>query len=375
MLKILASTLCGIIGGSMLIPFLILKLKGMNYTESSIGFFASLSWIGLLLASPYVARITAIFGYRRIYIFTGIVSVAYVLTLFYAQNYYVWCVVHFLIGFVWATRWVTTEAFINAIAPADKRGKFIGIYGSLVWIALAIGPSILLMTGTNSDMPFYVALALFFVSFFLNFLVQDIKDVYDTESESSLKMVSFFKAHGFFFIAAFFGGVFENGITPVSVLYAISVGISAENAALVASAIGVGALLVQYPIGWMADKYKGRNHYFTLSILLLAANSLLLLAPQYGFVVYIAAFFWGVFGPAMYVLIVTKLGGIYRQNDLVAVTSFVIFGYTMGGIMAPLVGGATIELSGVYGLPVLLLAISAFIAISAKTASAKYKID
>ena len=375
MMKILASTLCGIIGGSMLVPFLTLSLKHAGHSESAIGFFNSLSWISLLIASPYVAKITAKFGYRRTYIFTGVVSILYVLALFFAQNFYVWCVVHFLIGAIWATRWVTTEAFINAIAPEDKRGKFIGIYGSLIWIALAIGPSILLVTGTSSNLPFYVAMGLFFISFLLNFLVEDVKEVYDPHDETSLKSVSFFKTHKFFFFAAFLGGVFENGITPISVLYGISVGIDKATAPLVASCIGFGALLVQYPIGWVADKYKGRNHYLTLSVILLLANLLLLLAPQMNLVIFITAFFWGIFGPAMYVLLITKLGGMYKKNDLVAVTAFIIFGYTSGGIMAPLVGGATIELTGVYGLPILLCAISAVIAISAKVSGAKYKID
>ncbi len=375
MLKILASTLCGIIGGSMLIPFLTLMLKNDGHSESAIGLFNSLSWIALLIASPYVAKITAKFGYRRTYIFTGVVSLIYVFTLFYVQNYYVWCVVHFLIGFVWATRWVTTEAFINAIAPEDKRGKFIGVYGSLVWISLAIGPSILLLTGTENNTPFYVAIALFTVSFFLNFLVRDIKEVYDPEEETGLKPVAFFKKHKFFLLAAFVGGFFENGITPVSVLYGISIGVNKLDAPLIATAIGFGALLIQYPIGWVADKYKGMNHYFTLSLILLAANLLLFTAPQINSIVFLTAFFWGIFGPAMYVLLITKLGSIYRKNDLVAVTAFVIFGYTLGGITAPLAGGATIELTSVYGLPILLSVLSAAIAFSALVSGRKYKID
>ena len=374
MLKILSSTLTGILGGSMIIPLQILRLREYGHSESSIGLFCSLSWLSMLVASPYVAKFNAKLGYRKTYILTGLISIIYISIIFFVQSYYIWCISAFCIGTVWATRWVTTESFINAIAPADKRGKFIGIYGSLLGTAITIGPAILLLTGTAGSLPFYTAMVLFVISFFFNFLIEDYKTGYDPKVKTKLRLLSFTRANKFILAAAFFGGVFENGISGTSVLYGLSIGLEHKVAAIIPSFIGIGSLLIQYPIGLVADKYKKQNHYLSLSLMMLLASILLFLAPEFHYIIFLAAFCWGVYGPAIYVLLVTKLGGMYKKNDLVAVSAFVIFGYTLGGIIAPVIGGVTIEFANIYGLPGLLLAVSLFMAIYSKTAGRKYRI-
>lgn len=372
MIKILASTITGIIGGSMLVPLLAIRLKEAGHSESEIGLFASLSWIAMLFASPFAAKVISKFGYRKTYIVTGLISLLYAIGLYTIQNYYFWCAISFLIGFVWATRWITTETFINAIAPDDKRGKFIGVYGSLIWIAIAIGPALLLLTGTKGDTAFYVSMVMFTISFFLNLLVKDIKGVYDAKVKTKLRMWSFFKANKFVFIISLLSGIFENGLNPISVLYALSLGITADNAPFAATCIGIGALAIQYPSGWIADKFKKQNHYLTFSLFLLIGNLLMFFAILLPSLVYFSNFAWGIFGPAIYVIMMTWMGNKYKKNDLVAVTSYLIFGYTLGGVIAPIISGIAMDIYDIFGLPILLTVLTLVITISSATMSRKY---
>ena len=52
--------------------------------------------------------------------------------------------------------WSASEAIINELADDDWRGRIIGIYGSAGAAGFALGPLILLITGTEGLLPFLI---------------------------------------------------------------------------------------------------------------------------------------------------------------------------------------------------------------------------
>src|SRR5204862_3428290 len=72
----------------------------------------------------------------------------------------VWFALRFVFGLGLGTVFVITEAWISRIAPEDKRGRLIGLYGTVLAIGFAGGSGVLGLTGTAGAAPFLAAGAL-----------------------------------------------------------------------------------------------------------------------------------------------------------------------------------------------------------------------
>jgi MFS family permease len=354
----MATSLLGVVPSCMLLPLSILLLKNHGHSETEIGIYVSLMWVSLLCFAPFVPQINRRIGTKNAYIITGIITLLDTAVIAFSENYYLWCVTNFIFGFVAAIRWVTSESIITELAPASQKGKIIGIYGTLICAAITLGPLFLLVTGVSGQTPFIVVAAFFAASFACVFSFNSTElDI--THKEIPKKdLRPFIKANSFIFFTALIGGVFENGVSSISPLYAIAVGIAPKFAAIITAVIGFGTFATQYAVGVAADKYTKKNLYAPIAASLLFSALICFFAKEFTFLVYIAAFIWGASGGAIYTVSLIKLGNKYKGSQLIAANSYLIFGFTLGGIIAPIASGIALEIDNLYGLPLLLLAIA-----------------
>src|SRR5262249_46238272 len=75
-----------------------------------------------------------------------------------------WFAMRFVFGLGLGTVFVITEAWISRIAPEDKRGRLIGLYGTVLAIGFAAGSGMLGVTGTAGGAPFVAAGALIVIA-------------------------------------------------------------------------------------------------------------------------------------------------------------------------------------------------------------------
>jgi MFS family permease len=356
--KLFAIGLLGIVPSCMVIPFAAIHLKQLGMSESLIGLFVSLPWIGMLLTSPFVSKINKVWGIRNAFVITGFINVFYCLTLILTDNFLVWCIANFIFGFVWANRWITSETLINEYSPENEKGKILGIYGTLFCAFIAIGPLALMLAGVDTKLPLYIAIIFYVISIPLTFSLTGAK-LSESEKMDKAGFIKFIFANSLVFITAFFGGIFENGTSAIATLYGISLGIKANTSVLIPAIIGFGTFSVQYITGLLTDKYRDKNLYFIFSIILLLACCLLLLAQFEKNIIYITAYFLGAVGGGIYMVSLIHLGYKYKGHELALANSFLVIGYTVGGILGPILSGISASSLPVYGFPLLLIALSA----------------
>ncbi len=153
------------------------------------------------------------------------------------------------------------------------------------------------------------------------------------------------------------------GLLPV---YALKLDFTSTDAAFMLTAVAAGNVVLQMPIGWLADRM---NRY---SVLLLCAFAAMLGSIALPFAIASAwllwplLFFWGGIVYGIYTLSMVLLGERYSGSQLVAANATSAMVWGIGGIIGPTIGGWAMDAFGPQGLPVTLaIGCAIFIAVAA----------
>ena len=133
---------------------IVLDAQGVSKTMIGLSIVAQAS-AGVLLA-PLMPRLITRSGAARVMRHSTLLAAATLIALGLFQNVYAWFAMRFLLGAAGSMLWSASEAVINELVDDDWRGRIIGVYGSAGAAGFALGPIVLILTGTQGLLPFIV---------------------------------------------------------------------------------------------------------------------------------------------------------------------------------------------------------------------------
>ena len=141
------------------------------------------------------------------------------------------------------------------------------------------------------------------------------------------------------------GGVFSAQF-GMSAVFASQIGLSLSKISLFVAAFYIGAMIFQYPIGWMSDRMDRR-----LLILLISASSaggsvFAYFAGDYFFVLVFAAFLVGGLSNPLYSLIIAHANDFIEYEDMASAAAGLLFVNGIGAISGPLIIGYAMNALG-----------------------------
>jgi MFS family permease len=144
------------------------------------------------------------------------------------------------------------------------------------------------------------------------------------------------------------GGVFSCMFGMVSVWGTLSL-MSVGQIALFTSALYVGGLTLQYPVGWLSDRMDRRSIMLWLSVgaTLVLAIAAIFPLPYWALLI-VAALLGGITYP-MYSLIIAYTNDFLSKEQMAAASAGLIFLNGFGAIFGPLVTGWLMGLVGTRG--------------------------
>ena len=141
------------------------------------------------------------------------------------------------------------------------------------------------------------------------------------------------------------GGVFSAQF-GMSAVYGMAAGLTIVQISMFVSSIYVGALLMQYPIGWFSD-YIDRRVVILIVAAVGGAMSLVgFLFDHYFGALLVAAFVIGGTSNPLYSLLIAYTSDYLEADDMAAASGGLIFINGMGAIMGPLVTGWMMDIFG-----------------------------
>lgn len=329
-------------------PLIAVLMERREIDKSVIGLNASMQAIAVVVISPFTGALLRRLGATGL-LAGALLTTACTYVLFaIVDDIPLWFVFRFVLGAAGAMIWVASEAWINALAEERNRGRVIGIYSVAAAGGGAIGPLILTLIGTAGWIPFMVpaAIALLGVLVVL-FSGAGAPALAGKPSRNAWRIL--WIAPLPLLLCAAYSGTSESLRTFLAV-YGFARGVAEQNAFALLSAMGIGGILFQYPLGWLADHVNRR----WLLVLCVALSTLGFLVLPFiigtgwiGLVVYF--FFGGVFG-MLYSLGLIMLGERFNGPDLVAASAGFSMMWGVGTIVGPTLSGVAMDLVGASGL-------------------------
>lgn len=328
-------------------PLIAFKLLNAGMSESAIGVNAAMHAVGVFLIAPFLPALFR--RYRPLtLIVVSLCAITVIFMLFGVVSFPMWFLLRMGLGLFSEIIMVQTETWLNGSTVERARGKVLALYTAGMSLGFATGPLILAWTGSDGNLAFYVAsvLAALAIVFIFTSGMPRVEG-HEAKPETlgnSLKLAALP------IMATVLNAAVEVlGMNFLS-LYAIKLGWSESASALLISVLMFGAILLQLPIGWLADRVDRLKLMTTLAFI---AAALAFVWPHilaFHLLSYVMLFIWGGIFVGIYTVAITWVGERFNGGQLAGIYAAMSVAWGAGALAGPLLGGFAMTFS-LHGLP------------------------
>ena len=336
------------VGLSMTIPLIAVRMEAAGYSASANGWGVAMSGLATILVSPFIPALVRKLGVRGLMMLALALALASLSGLAFVDDVVWWFPIRFLLGASLTLFFVVSEYAINALAPQDRRGLWIGIYSTALYLGFALGPAIIGLVGTEGRVGFYAAMALFVLGGAPIIAAGAQIPTFSERAESpAWAMIG---RAPLVMLASLLFGALETGAMGLLPVHALRNGYDAATGALFVSFVAFGNVAFQLPLGLLSDRVDRLKLILAVAVFGLAGALLAtMLTPHYA--IFCALLFvWGGIVGGLYMVGLAMLGARYTGADLAAANSAYVMLYASGMMIGPPILGLTLDVSPAHGL-------------------------
>jgi len=340
---ITAITLFGI-SLSMSYPLFGLMLERAGTSGAVIGLNTAAAAISMVAGAPIMPLILRRFGFGPLMIAAALVLVVAMLAVPLYQGFWYWTVVRLIYSFAATVLFFTSEYWIVAAAPEMSRGRIIAVYALCVSGGFALGPLILSLTGLDGFLPFAAAAGVVLVGLVpILWGLSSAPETGDDDPPSPFAALGVFVSDpGVVFAVALFGTI-EFGAMALIAVWGVRSGLSEADAATLLAVFALGAMVLQLPLGWAADRFDRRQLLAVIAAGSAIAPLAMAAAGSSYWLMMVCVAFWGAVSVGLYSVALTEMGARYRGGKLAVANAAVILGYGIGALMSPVLFGFAMD--------------------------------
>jgi MFS family permease len=320
------------------------EIEGFSTLEMS--FVMSAYFVGFLGGSRIAPEMIRRVGHVRV--FAALASFISAVMILYPTftNPVAWSLGRVIIGFCFSGVYVTAESWLNNAANNENRGQALSLYMIVQMVGVVSAQALLLVGDPAGYETFVIASVLISISFAPILLSISPTPAFDTAKPMTLRQlmnISPLGCVGMFLL----GGVFASQF-GMSAVYGAKVGLSLAEISIFVATFYIGAMLLQYPLGWLSDRMDRR-----LLILMVAAVGGVgaLIGMVFGghfTLLLFAAFLIGGLSNPLYSLLIAHTNDFLNHEDMAAASGGLVFINGLGAIAGPLIIGWLMG-DGVFG--------------------------
>ena len=151
--------------------------------------------------------------------------------------------------------------------------------------------------------------------------------------------------------AALVFGMIDVAIVNFLHIYGLRIGFEESRALTLLSVTIVGAIVMQIPIGWLADRLDRHLILIGCAFFGIAGGVSLPFLLQTQYLIWPVVFIWGGFVQAIYTVGLTGIGNRFHGPDLANANATFIWFYGLGMFFGPILAGYSLQWFGPHGLP------------------------
>jgi MFS family permease len=331
-------------------PLLALLLDNMGVSTGLIGLNAAMTPLGIIVSSPFIPLLTRRFGAWFMCVASMCLTAVLFVLLAVFKDVSIWFVLRFLLGVANTVIFITSEAWINQLAQPETRGRIIGLYVTVAAAGFALGPLAIAVIGSQGWLPFLVGIAGIVLA--LPFIISARAYLPEFDGTEKTSLFSFFLTAPLLLLAVAFASLFDQVMMTLLPIYSLRHGLTEATASLLLMVLIFGNVLLQMPIGWLADHVSRGKLLGWLALGTVVGSSLLFLLIEGMILIWPMVFFWGAVAFGTYTVAMIELGDRFTGTLLLAGNSAFGLMWGIGGIIGPSVAGTAMDMIGTEGLPI-----------------------
>ena len=320
-----------------------------GFGTATTGLVMTAYFAGFVAGSVIVPRLLANVGHVRV--FAAVASLASGTALLHTVfvSPVSWGLIRIVTGFCFAGLYVVAESWINDAATNKTRGQLLSVYMIMVMGGMGCGQLLMNLSDPRGFELFVLVSVL--ISFALIPITLSVGRAPVFEAPEWIGTRALFRASPLGVAGAFLIGIAHSALFSMGPVYATRIGLAVDRLSFFIAAALFGGLILQWPIGWLSDRFDRRK--VIVAVAWIAAG---------------AAFGAGVGGVDSYVLLIgttALLGGMSlplyslcgaHTNDhltprqIVAASATLVLIGGLGLTVGPLLAAVLMGLTGPAGL-------------------------
>ncbi|MCW5723865.1 MAG: MFS transporter [Maricaulaceae bacterium] len=356
---ILSVTLAGCAFG-LLMPLTSLNLERMTESGVVVGLNAAMAALSTLVAAPVMPKLLGRFPGRGLILFS-LAGMAIGMPLFpLFPDVGFWFGLRFALGMLMTVIFVTSETWINQIAAPERRATILGVYATCLAAGFGAGGLLLAWLGADGFAP-WIAGAILFGGGAIPITLLRGPDVEAPDArEAGLgAMWAAALAAPTAIAAALAFGALETIFFSLIPVYGERIGLSVAVIGTMVAAGAAGGILLQIPIGRLADSAGRARTLAGIAAIAAAGPVLMYLAGANAIALYAVMFLYVGVATAFYTVGLSLIGERFRGGAMAGANAAFVFAYGLGSLAGPAAAGAAMDAVNPHGL---LIALSVFAA-------------
>ena len=317
----------------------------LDFSKAEIGTLGSAHFLGFFIGCWWAPRLMGAVGHSRAFAaFTAAGTIGLIAHMMIV-NPYAWALLRMLSGLCVAGCYTIIEAWLQAKVTNETRGRAMGIY-RIVDTTGSLGAQLVIGILSPATYFSYNLLAILCCAALLPVTVSKAEQP-DMPPAPRLRPGLAWARSPLASMGVVVSGITSAAFRMVGPIYGIEVGLSADMIALFLAAYVLGGALVQFPVGWLADKYDRRHVLIAISGGGMVSCALTVGLSGMGTVpVFLAAALFGAATLPVYSISTAHAHDFADSAERVELSAALMFLYAIGAIASPLIASTLIEAYG-----------------------------
>ncbi len=342
-------------------PLMAIILERQGHPNWAIGLNGAAAFAATILLGPLVPKLFSRLGFFNAMAIAVVGEVTCLFLLLVWPDIWYWAGLRFLIGFFGTILWIGSEVWIVAMAPERVRGRAIAFYMMAISGGFALGPVVIQVAGSESSLPFLICAGLTLFAGFLIWTARGMAPDLPAAPKAAIALAC--RIAPLVMAAALMAGFVDMSAVTHLVNYGQDAGLSEETALMALTIMLVANLVMQFPVGWLADRVDKRKLLISFGVVFFVAPLLINETMGQSLLVWPVLIVWGICSLGIYTVALTILGERFDASLLASANAAIVVLYQVGGVGGSFAGGSAMDLFGYKGL-MWVFALAAFLFLS-----------
>ena len=326
--------------------FTLIGLRGgiEGFSATALAVVTSAYFAGFLSGARFTPVLIRRVGHVRVFAALGSFMSAALISFPLVTEPWAWTLLRLLVGFCMSGIYVTAESWLNDASTNETRGQVLAAYMISQTLGI-IGAQWLLTFGDAGTSVLFIGASILVSISFAPILLSASRTP-TTEVARPMPLRELFFQSPLGTVGIFLLGSVYATQSGMGAVFGSQIGMPADQIALFVAMLFAGALVLQYPIGWLSDRMDRRRLIFGASAAGVLFCAVGFISGGQVWFLMLSAFIAGGVTTPLYALFLAYTNDFLTTEQMPAASGGLVFTFGLGAIAGPLATGFGMERFG-----------------------------